>query len=74
MGGGIALSRVRELTNLDLTVDLPPSGARNLNEWVVGHLGLPVRGGDIVERGAVRVLVRKVRRQKVLEAEVRQRM
>lgn len=73
VGGGIALSRLRELTNLDLTVDLPPSGARNLNEWVVGHLGKPVKGGEVLERGDVRVVVRKVRRQKVLEAQVGRR-
>ncbi len=70
VGGGIALSRLRELTTLDLTVDLPQSGARNLIEWVVGHLGRPVQGGEILERQDVRVVVRKVRRQKVLEAQV----
>ena len=73
VGGGIALNRLRDLTKLDLTVDLPSAGAMNLNEWVVGHLGRPVRGGEILERGNVRVVVRKVRRQKVLEAQVGKR-
>jgi len=70
VGGGIALNRLRELTNLDLTLDLPPTDARNFNEWVVGHLGKPVRGGQILERGDLRVVVRKIRRQKVLEAQI----
>lgn len=73
VGGGIALARPRELTSLDLTVDLPPSGARNLNEWVLGHLGRPVQGGETIERGDVRIVVRKVRRQKILEAQVGRR-
>lgn len=70
VGGGIALNRLRELTKLDLTMDLPPSAARNLNEWVVGHLGRAVHGGEILKRGNVRIVVRKVRRHKVLEAQV----
>ena len=70
ISGGIALNRLRELTKLDLTMDLPPSGARNLNEWVVGHLGRAVHGGEILKRGNVRIVVRKVRRHKVLEAQV----
>lgn len=70
VGGGISLNRLRELTKMDLATDLPESGARNLNEWVIGHLGRPVQGGETLERGQVRVVVRKVRRQKVLEAQV----
>lgn len=70
VGGGIALSRLRELTKLDLTLDLPPAEARNLNEWIVGHLGRAVHGGEILQRGNVRIVVRKVRRLKVLEAQV----
>lgn len=69
-GGGITLERLRELTKLELTAIMPSTGARNLNEWVVGHLGRPTRGGEVVERGGGRVVVRKVRRQKVLEAQV----
>ena len=37
---------------------------------MTGHLGRGVRGGDRVERGGARVLVRKARRQQVLEAQV----
>ena len=68
VGGGISLARLGELTGIDLATDPPPHGARNLNAWVLGHLGEPVGGGEVVQRNGVRVVVRKVRRQRVLEA------
>lgn len=71
-GGGVMLERLRTATGLDLAADGPPGGARTLNDWVRGHLGREARGGDIVERGTVRVAVRKVRRQRVQEALVGQ--
>jgi hypothetical protein len=70
VGGGIGLPRLKELTGIDLSADMPSGRARHLSQWVEGHLGRPVRGGDIVERGGVRVLVRKLRRQEVLEAQL----
>jgi putative hemolysin len=69
-GGGSGLEQLKTRTGLDLVGDLPPQAARNLNEWVIGHLGKPVQGGEIIERHGLRVLVRKVRRQKVLEAQL----
>jgi putative hemolysin len=70
VGGGISLARLNESTGIDLSGDLPPEGARNLSAWVVGHLGAGVTGGEVVERDGVRVVVRKVRRQRVLEAQL----
>jgi putative hemolysin len=70
LGGGISLARLQELTGLDLAADPPPGGARTLSGWVTGHLGRPVRGGEAVERGGTRLVVRKVRRQRVLEAQM----
>ncbi len=70
VGGGIGLQRLKELTGIDLTTDMPRGNIRNLSQWVEGHLGRPVHGGDILERGLVRVLVRKLRRQEVLEAQI----
>jgi putative hemolysin len=74
VGGGLAIARLNELTGIDLAADLPATapegGVRNVSDWIVGHLKGPVRGGDIIERGGVRVVVRKVRRQKVLEAQI----
>jgi putative hemolysin len=69
VGGGISLSRLKELTGIDLSSD-PPTQARNLSEWMTAHLGRPVCGGDVIERNSVRILVRKIRRKKVLEAMV----
>jgi putative hemolysin len=69
-GGGISLARLNELTGIDLSHDMPADGARNLSAWVVGHLGEPVSGGEVIERGGIRVVVRKVRRQRVLEAQL----
>jgi hypothetical protein len=40
------------------------------SDWVAGHLGRKVCGGDVLERNGLRVLVRKIRRQKVLEAQL----
>jgi putative hemolysin len=69
VGGGVSLARLRDQTGIDLTKD-PPALGRTLNEWLLGHLGSPVRGGETLERGGVRVAVRKVRRQKLLEAHI----
>jgi putative hemolysin len=70
VGGGTSLARLKETAGIDLTGDLPPGDTRNLNQWVAGHLGRPVRGGDVIERGGIRVVVRKVRRHTVQEAQV----
>jgi len=70
VGGGISLLRLKETTGLDLNNDLPPNGAATLSDWVSGHLGRGIRGGDELTRNGIRVCVRKIRRQKVLEAQV----
>lgn len=68
VGGGVSLDRLKNATGVDLRADLPAGGARTLSEWVSGHLGRGVLGGDTVERAAVRVVARKIRRKKVQEA------
>ncbi|MCE2753794.1 MAG: hemolysin family protein [Pirellula sp.] len=64
-GGGISLTRLEELTGIEFDrAEMFP----NLNAWVSDRLGhLPV-GGDTLEHQGVRIVVRKVRRQRVLEA------
>jgi len=69
-GGGISLDRLKTATGIDLGADAPAAGAATLSSWVVGHLGREVLGGDVVARPSVRVLVRKVRRKKVQEAQI----
>ena len=76
VGGGIGLDRFKELTGIDLAADPPPAppegGLKTVSDWVIGHLQQLPRGGDIIARPRYRVVVRKVRRQKVLEAQVGQ--
>ena len=48
----------------------PPEGLRNLSDWIIAQTGGHFRSGDIFERGGVRVVIRKIRRQKVLEAQI----
>lgn len=70
IGGGISPAGLREATGLDLTTNAPTPPADTLGAWVAGHLGRVARGGDVVERNGIRVLVRKVRRHQVLEAQL----
>jgi putative hemolysin len=69
-GGGVSLARLRDLTGIDLTADPPEKGATNLNSWVTGHLGTPAQGGEVLERDGLRIVVRKVRRKQVFEAQI----
>jgi putative hemolysin len=74
VGGGLTLPRLKEITGIDLAVDPPThkteGGVRTVSDWILGHLHGSVRGGDVLERGDWRIVVRKVRRQKVLEAQI----
>ena len=76
VGGGISLARLKEISGIDLAMDppneLPENGLRSVSDWIVGHLEGRARGGDVLERSGLRVVVRKVRRQKVFEAQVGQ--
>lgn len=67
-GGGVSLEHLKASTGIDMSAAAPSPGPLTLSDWVVGHLGREARGGDVVERGPVRVVVRKVRRAKVQEA------
>ncbi|HEY5315286.1 MAG TPA: hemolysin family protein [Pirellulales bacterium] len=70
MGGGISLDQLEQITGVLLDrQDLPPD-CRTLHDWVRVYLDRPVRGGDVIRHSGLRVLVRKVRRQQVLEAQV----
>src|SRR5690606_9133883 len=70
VGGGISLPRLRELTGLNLDEHLPESQPHTLNQWMTGHLGRAVRGGDVLDVGGIRVMVRKIRRQALMEAQI----
>jgi putative hemolysin len=74
VGGGLGIGPLKELSGIDLAGSPPPrlpeGGLRNVNDWIVGHLQGRFHSGDVLERPGLRVMVRKVRRQKVLEAQI----
>jgi putative hemolysin len=70
VGGGVDITKLQEQANIDLTNDLPEPHVRKISEWITGHLGHGAVGGEEIERKGVRVLVRKVRLQQVLEAQI----
>jgi putative hemolysin len=70
VGGGVDLARLKEQTEIDLSRDLPEPHVRKVSEWITGHLGHGAVGGEEIERSGVRVLVRKVKLQQVLEAQI----
>jgi putative hemolysin len=69
VGGNATLASVQQHIGLVLT----PPGERpvhTFNEWVLEHLGRPVDRGEEFYVQGYRVLVRKVRRQFVMEAQI----
>jgi CBS domain containing-hemolysin-like protein len=70
VGGGVDLVKMKEQTGIDLAGDLPEPHVRKVSEWITGHLAHGAMGGEELTRRGVRVLVRKVRLQQVLEAQI----
>ena len=70
IGGGVSLDRLEEATGVFLDRENLPPDCRTLHDWLTAQLGRAVRGGDLVRACGLRVLVRKVRRQRTLEAQV----
>ncbi len=65
VGGGATLSKIRELTGVELA---SANQNQNLSSWMIDKLGISPSGSEIVQVPKARLLVRKVRRQRVLEA------
>jgi putative hemolysin len=74
VGGGIGLPKLKEISGIDLAAvppeQAPPEGVRNASDWIIAQMRGKFRSGDIFERGGLRVVIRKIRRQKVLEAQI----
>lgn len=70
MGGGVPLERLEHATGVKLDRAKLPSDCRTLHDWLTAMLGRAPHGGDVVRADGLRVLVRKLRRQRVLEAQV----
>lgn len=69
-GGGVPLERMEQASGAKFDRAALPTEVRNISELIRHIVGRPVRGGDIVRAGGLRFLVRKVRRQHVMEAQV----
>jgi putative hemolysin len=71
VGGFAKLAHVREVTGIDLPVNAANDEIpATVNDWVIYRLGRPVKGGEVLSADGVRAVVRKVRRQRVLEAQI----
>ncbi len=68
-GGFVSLSQLRDTAGIELP-PLSDKPVHTLNDWIVGRLDRPPRGGEVIETDTCRILVRKVRRTLVQEAYV----
>jgi putative hemolysin len=67
VGGGVTLGRLRQaIARPSDSQEIAPE--MTFNDWLQKHHENPFKGGDVVVADGLRVLIRKVRRQKVLEA------
>jgi putative hemolysin len=69
-GGGVSLVRLKEVSGIDLIDPTSPEVPRDLSDWVCKRLGRVPQGGDVVEEPGIRVVVRKIRRQRIQEAQL----
>jgi len=69
IGGGTTLRRILDATTIPLETQTP-TNSLNLSAWMIEKIGRVPRGGDSVVVGPNQVIVRKVRRQRVLEAKL----
>jgi putative hemolysin len=70
VGGGIRIDQLREITGINLPTSEAESPPQHLSEWVEQRCPQPIRGGERIDADGIRILIRKVRRQKVLEAQI----
>ncbi|MGN6543931.1 MAG: hemolysin family protein [Aureliella sp.] len=72
VGGGLSPLRFRDLTGVELQPLHPdePTQPHNLAAWIAERIGRIPRGGEEVLYQGFRIIVRKVRRQRVLEASI----
>jgi putative hemolysin len=70
VGGGLALDRFRDISGIELPTVPSAEPIRHVSDWIAAQTEGGIHGGEVVRRGGVRVVVRKVRRQNVLEAQV----
>ncbi|HRF00338.1 MAG TPA: hemolysin family protein [Pirellulaceae bacterium] len=69
-GGGVSPDKLQSVAGLKLVIEGDERPIRHLSDWVLRALGQTPRGGEVIDRDGLRVVVRKVRRQMVQEAQV----
>jgi putative hemolysin len=70
MGGGVPMGTVASTVGFDWSGKFGTGRVPTLAEWCAQHSGPDVKGGDAIESDNLRVVPRKFRRKKVLEAMV----
>ncbi|WP_437221704.1 hemolysin family protein [Planctomicrobium sp. SH661] len=68
VGGGLSLSALERQTGIALPPTESDEEIRNLNDWITARIDGPIRGSETIETSDLRILVRKTRRHKVMEA------
>lgn len=70
MGGGVSMNTVASTVGFDWSGKFGGGRVPTLAEWCVQKQGDFLKGGDVIESDDLRVVPRKFRRKKVLEATV----
>jgi putative hemolysin len=70
IGGGVPMSTVATTAGLDWSDKFGGGRIPTLAEWSMQQAGVNIKGGDAIESWGLRVVPRKFRRNKILEAAV----
>jgi putative hemolysin len=70
VGGGVSMSLVASTAGLDWSRKFSNGRVPTVAEWCVQKAGYLLKGGEVIESDNLRVVPRKFRRKKVLEAMV----
>jgi putative hemolysin len=70
VGGGVSMGMVASTAGLDWSSKFTGGKIPTVAEWCVQQTGQPLKGGETIESDNLRVVPRKFRRKKVLEAMV----
>jgi len=70
IGGGVPMNTVAATAGLDWSDKFGTGRIPTLAEWSMRQAGVGIKGGEAIESGGLRVVPRKFRRKKILEAVV----